>query len=244
MGEVSRSSRSAPASGRPAPADRDPAVDGRSTRWDEHKAQRKEHILTAAIAAIDTDGSGVGVGRIAAQAELPRSVVYRHFADRSDLDAAIRARILADLTALLAPVFTPTGTVAEAIADAVDTYLDWVVGHPRLHQFLSLGSQTRPATDARALTGTKTALAVRLGEIIAAVLEDRGAPTEPAEPLAFALIGMVDAPVNRWIARPDSGVDLDVLRGLLTRSIWLLLDGNLRALGVRIDPDAPAAELW
>ncbi len=229
---------------RPGTRGRTGPPDGRSTRWDAHKARRREHILTSAIAAIDRDGSAVGVGTIAAQADLPRSVVYRHFADRGDLDEAIRARILTDLLEVLTPVFTPAGTVREAITEAVDTYLTWISDHPRLHQFLSLGSATRRTTDSKAVTGTKTALAVRLGAIISTVLTSHGADDDIAETLAFALIGMVDAPVNRWIARPEKSIGADGLGALLGRSIWLLLDGNLRALGVEISPDTPAAELW
>lgn len=72
-------------------------------------------MLAAAVDAIEQDGPDVGVQRIAELAGLPRSVVYRHFTNRSDLDERIRQRVVDLLMAELAPTLRPGGTVQEAI---------------------------------------------------------------------------------------------------------------------------------
>ena len=63
-------------------------TDGRQLRWDSHNQARRQHILDAAIDVLaDSEpGAEVHVQQIADRAGLSRTVVYRHFADRADLD--------------------------------------------------------------------------------------------------------------------------------------------------------------
>lgn len=218
-------------------------LDGRTTRWDDHKAQRKERILRAAVAVIEESGSDVGVQQIAERANVPRSVVYRIFKDRGDLDEQIRARIIDRLMANLTPALTPAGTIEEAISQAVETYLRWIVGSPRLHHFLGTGSASRRTTGSRVVTGTKTAIAVQLTGMLETVLRTLGKGPELAETLAFGLIGLVDVSVNRWLSNPHSALSVEQLADFLSVSIWQVLDGNLKQLGVTLDPSTPLSEL-
>ncbi|MEC3977310.1 TetR/AcrR family transcriptional regulator [Amycolatopsis sp. H20-H5] len=223
-------------------ANEDSDVDGRSTRWDAHKAQRRLEVLDAAVAAIEQDGPGVGVKQIAERVGVPRPVVYRFFTDRADLDEQIRQRIIESLMTELAPTLRPDGTVTEAIRRAVGTYLGWIERHPRLHAFL--GANTKAATGASAVvTGTKTAIAVQAGQLFSAVLKRFGKDTDLAPSIAFGVVGFVDATVNRWLADKRRPLTSDRLAEFLTTSIWSLLDGNLRALDVTIDPHRTVAEL-
>lgn len=217
--------------------------DGRSTRWNDHKEQRRALILDAALDAVNADGADVGVQQIAERADLPRSVVYRIFKDRADLDEQLRVRILDMMMLELAPTLTPKGTVGEAISQAVDTYLRWIVKYPRLHHFLGRGSSsTRPA-GSKVVTGTKTAIAVQLGNLLGAILVTRGKSPKMAEPLAFGIIGLVDVSVNRWLSQPQSDVSSVDLAEFLELSIWQVLDGNLRRMGIDITLETPISEL-
>lgn len=218
-------------------------TDGRATRWDDHKMQRRDRILEAALEAVEDGGTDIGVQQIAERAQVPRSVVYRIFADRGDLDEQIRLRIIDVMMTELGPVLTPHGTVREAIELAVDTYLRWIVAHPRLHAFLGKGAPGRKSVGSRAVTGTKTAIGVQLGELLAGILDRREVTSNLAEPLAFALVGLVDATVNRWLSQQDGAVSSDELARFLETSIWSVLDANLRALGVEIMPSTTVAEL-
>jgi len=213
--------------------------DGRTTRWTDHKVERREQVLEAAVAEIAEQGSGVGVQQIAARADIPRSAVYRIFTDRSDLDEQIRARIIDRLMSDLAPALTPQGTVEQAIARAVDTYLGWIVDAPRLHQFLRTGSATRRTVGSRVVTGTRTAIAVQLSDLLEALLRNLGKDATATESIAFGLIGLVDASVNRWLGSSTPTTTSDQLAAFLTTSIWQVLDGNLRRLDVTIDPATP-----
>ncbi|MFF1942363.1 TetR/AcrR family transcriptional regulator [Rhodococcus qingshengii] len=217
--------------------------DGRSTRWNDHKEQRKARILDAALDAVNEGGADVGVQQIAERADVPRSVVYRIFKDRADLDEQLRVRILEMMMTDLTPTLTPQGTVGEAISRAVETYLQWIVKYPRLHHFLGKGSPSTRATGSKVVTGTKTAIAVQLGNLLGTILTSRGKPSKMAEPLAFGVIGLVDVSVNRWLSQPGSDVTSAELAEFLERSIWQVLDGNLRSIGVDITLSTPIAEL-
>ncbi|KAA0017672.1 TetR/AcrR family transcriptional regulator [Antrihabitans cavernicola] len=218
-------------------------TDGRTTRWDDHKAARKDRILEAAIDAINDGGSDIPVQEIADRAGLPRSVIYRIFKDRSDLDEQLRARIVDRLMAEVTPALTPRGTVGESIGRAVETYVGWIVDYPGLHQFLGTGSASRRTTGSRVVTGTKTAIGVDLAGLFDAMLAGRPQHAETAETLAFALLGLVDATVNRWLVSPGPRLSSNGLAAFLETSIWHVLDGALRDFGFVVTKSTPVSEL-
>ena len=217
-------------------------TDGRSTRWNAHKAQRRLDLLDAAVAVIEEEGPEFGVKQIADRLGLPRSVVYRHFKDRADLDELIRRRIVDSLMADLAPTLQPDGTVVAAIRHAIDAYLDWIRRHPRLHAFLGAGAPA-PGDGAGVVAGTKAAIAVQVGELFEVVLKSLGQDPAPAPSIAFGIVGFVDAAVNHWLADKRHALTGDQLADLLTCSIWSVLDGNLRSMGVDLAPDRLVSDL-
>jgi AcrR family transcriptional regulator len=220
--------------------DPETAPDGRNTRWDDHRAERHERILTAAIEAIDAEGGAIGVAAIADRASVPRSVVYRLFENRDDLDEQIRSRIVDDLMTDLAPALDATGSIRDAIEGASATYVGWVAGHPRLQQFLGTGSATRRRTGSRVVTGTRTAIARDLAQLLEAELSHLSTDPPPpgaAENLAFGIVGLVDGAVNRWVAHPESRSTPEELVAFLTGSVWSVLSSHAEHLGVPLTPD-------
>ncbi|MFE3546359.1 TetR/AcrR family transcriptional regulator [Nocardia sp. NPDC059177] len=218
-------------------------ADGRASRWDRHRADRRERILTAALAAVQAQGASVGVQEIADLAGVPRSVLYRLFKDRQDLDEQLRARILDELMVVVAPTLNPEGTVAEAIARSVDTYLGWIVANPRLHYFLGAGSEGRKGHKSPVVSGAKIAIAGTVREVFENALRAQSAPTTIAEPMAFGLVGFVDGSVNRWLSRSMQPMDAAELSSYLREAIWAIIDGSLRKAGVMLNPLTPIADL-
>lgn len=218
--------------------------DGRDTRWDDHRAARHDGILAAAIEAIEADGGAIGVAAIAERAAVPRSVVYRLFENRDDLDEQIRTRIVDNLMADLAPALDPTGTVREAIGRATTGYVGWVATHPRLQQFLGTGSATRRRTGSRVVTGTRTAIALNLARLLDAEfahLTGAPPPAGASQNLAFGIVGLVDGAVNRWVAHPESGSSADDLVDFLSDAVWSVLASHAERLGVPLAPDQALA---
>jgi AcrR family transcriptional regulator len=221
-------------------AGRDPlatGTDGRASRWNDHNERRRDLILAVAVETIRQTGDVGNVADIAAGAGMPRSVVYRLFRDRDDLDEQLRGRIIEDLMSSLAPTLTPRGPINEAIGRAVDAYVSWIVDNPRLHQYLGIGSARRRKVGSRVVTSTRTAIAVQVTRVIDTILIKQGAgDSAMAEPLAFGLVGLVDTSVNRWLSRSLRPLTPQQFSQFLQVSIWQVIDGNLRRAGVELDP--------
>ncbi|RJS46010.1 TetR/AcrR family transcriptional regulator [Nocardioides cavernaquae] len=219
------------------------SADGRDRRWDDHRQERRARLISAAITLIDRDGSDVGVAAIAAEAGIPRSVVYKLFRDREDLDEQIRGQIIDEMTAALAPLLVPRATLREMIRVAVTTYVGWVTAHANLHRFIGSGSTTRPTPGSPAITGGKTAFSQSVVALVNALIPQmtHGAklPRGSAENLAFALTGITDSVVNRWLLAGRSRSSKRDLCRFLTAASCSVVESASTLAGIDIDLDAP-----
>lgn len=231
--------------GTPGPAGTRP--DGRQARWDRHNQERRRRILDAAVAVIEAHepGAEVHVQQIAAEAGLSRTVVYRHFADRADLDRAVQEAVLEQLWAELLPSITLDGTIPQIIERVVATYVGWAVAHPSLHRMAerdATGAGPGPleqglARIAEQVVGLITTAVDILGLDLA---EDEQAALDP---LVFGLVGAVFSAVRRWIARPVREPDAPRLVELVTHSVWFTVQGHARGLGIELHARQPVEEL-
>lgn len=219
--------------------------DGRQARWKRHNEERRRQILDAAIAVLEENepGAELHVQDIAVKAGLSRTVVYRHFADRDDLDRALQEAILDGLWSQLLPAVTLTGTVPDIIRRIVRVYVDWAVAHPALHH-----AADHDADDGGPLQQGMEQIATLIAEVIGAVamsLEVDPTADEIAalDPLVFGLVGAVFGAVRRWLTRADRQLTADALVDLTSRSVWFVIDGHARSMGVVIDPDLPIEQL-
>lgn len=219
--------------------------DGRQARWDTHNQTRRQKIIDAAVAAIEESepGADVHVQQIAAKAGLSRTVIYRHFEDRADLDRAVQQSILDSLWAELMPAVTLEGTVPEIIRRIIGTYVRWAVAHPSLH----LAADHDAGADGP-LERRMEQLATEIAEVVGVAVAAFGA--EPSEeqassidPMVFGLIGAVFSAVRRWLTRPERRLSADMLERMISDSAWFLIEGHARAWGVGIDPEAPVQDL-
>ncbi|MQY31372.1 TetR/AcrR family transcriptional regulator [Nocardia aurantia] len=216
------------------------AVDGRATRWQDHKRQRRAEVLDAALAVIEESGAEVSVQQIADRLGLPRPVVYRHFDGRADLDEQIRRRIQESLLAEVMPMLRTEGTVRDAVRGAVGTYVGWVERHRNLHRFLI--GDAADGDGSHGLGGARNRIGGRLADLFAAALSVYDIDPHRARPMAFGIIGLVDGVVNSWRGDPATLTSEQVV-GMLTESILALFEGNARSLGVPLTRDTPVADL-
>lgn len=221
--------------------------DGRRARWERHNLTRREHILEAALEALEEAGPGgeVRVEQIARRAGLGRTVVYRHFEDRADLDRAVSTRIIEQLRAQMVPMLSLDGTPVDIIRRIVSAYVGWAAAHPALHRFAERrpgGCRESPMEEAieqiarqvEDLIGVAAQiLEVRLDE------DDRAA----LDPLVFGLVGSVVATCRRWISRPVREPAAEVFVERLTEALVGQVAGTTRRRGVTLDPDQPVEQL-
>ncbi len=223
-------------------------TDGRQSRWDAHNAERRAQVLEAAVELVEEQGAGapLHVQEIAARAGMSRTVLYRHFDDRADLDHAVQERVVALLRERLDPQVSLEGSIEGIILRIVTAYVSWAAAHPELHRLIerSAPGDVRPL----ALHVTVNEMARQVNDLVltgAELLEVHLPADQQAalDPFVFGIVGQAFATVGRWIGRPVLEPGADVFAVLLARSVWSQIDGHLRAIGVEIDPTVPVEEL-
>lgn len=219
------------------------SADGRDRRWDEHRQARRERLLETAIDLIDTDGVDVKVATIASAAEVPRSVVYKLFRDREDLDEQIRGRLVDQINATLWAGLEATDSIQRLVQSAVETYVGWVIAHPNLHRFLGARSVSGPARDSAASRGGKDDFAARARVLIELAWTQVGGhgqvPASVAENVAYGVVGLVDNVVNRTLS-PGRGSDsADERIDFLVEAVCRIIEVGGQVAGVAIDVSAP-----
>ncbi|UMG92656.1 TetR family transcriptional regulator [Nocardioides sp. TF02-7] len=114
--------------------------DGRRLRWQEHNHARQQVIIDAAVRVLERaePGHEVQVQQIADEAGLARTVIYRHFHDRTELDRAVQERICADLGARLLPQLSYDDRPVEVIRRVVHALVTWAEEHRTLFWFAEL----------------------------------------------------------------------------------------------------------
>jgi len=219
----------------------DAVRDGRSTRWDPHRRERRLSIINAAIAAIEEHGPDVLTAQIADRAGVPRTHVYRHFDGKPALDLAVSTHVAHQIGQRIRAGLAGGGTAMTIIRGAIDEHLGWVEDHPHLYRFLAQHSY-RVRTDALGVAGdAKAVFATELTALISRYMVALGLDPTPAERLMVGVVGLVDATAGWWLDRADLPREAVVTE--LTEQVWLLLDRTTRQLGLVLDPDQPLPEI-
>lgn len=216
-------------------------------RWDDHNAERRKQVLDAAVAVIEglPAGAEVKVQQIADRAGLVRTVVYRHFDGRADLNRALQAHVVGMMRAEVEPKMTFDGTISEIITRIVSAYVGWAAAHPNLYLMIEreLGDGV-PSEMVAALQAATESLAglIRAGADVLGVRFD-AATSAHVDLLVVGIIGQVRGTVSHWIRRQERGTEPTGLATLLSKSIWFQIDGFARTLGATLEPDLPVSQL-
>ncbi|MBN9620575.1 MAG: TetR/AcrR family transcriptional regulator [Actinobacteria bacterium] len=209
--------------------------DGRSTRWDPHRRERRLTIINAAIAAIEEHGPDVLTGQIAEHARVPRTHVYRHFDGKSALDLAVSTHVANQIGQRIRAGLASGGSARAIISGAIDEHLAWVETHPNLYRFLAQHAYAMRDRSEGGARDAKAALAEELTALVGRYMTALGVDSDPAERLIVGVVGLVDATAAWWLDHPR--LPRAVITAELTDQVWLLLDRTSRTLGLAIDPD-------
>lgn len=218
----------------PAPA---PTRDGRSTRWDPHRQERRLAIITAAVAAMEERGPAALTGEIAQRAGVPRTHVYRHFEGKRALDLAVSRHIARQLGDQLRAALTRQGSARDIIRAGIAEHLAWIEAHPNLYRFLARHAYAVQETGSPSADDAKAAFAAELTALIQRYLQVLGVDTAPPRRLVVGVVGLVDATAAWWLEQRDIG--REELTDELTDRVWTLMHRGARQLGLELDPDQP-----
>lgn len=210
-------------------------MDGRATRWAAHNDAQRERIITAAISLYDEGNAAPSLQEVADRAGLARSVLYRQFEDRRDLDRAVRYYVLAMLWAQLEPHFAIGDDPRGTLRSVLQIYVEWAAAHPRLHHLVDLDlDETGPLQ--HGLDQIATAVVDLLVDWFRAVgAEVSDADIVATDPLAHGVVGLVHATVRRWVEQGCAVPKASALIDLIAELIWAMITARAEAYGVSID---------
>jgi AcrR family transcriptional regulator len=214
--------------------------DGRTTRWDDHRTQRRAEFVQAAVRTIDTVGPDASIADMAAEAGVSKPVLYRYFADKGELHAAVGAwgaELI--LERVIAAVLSPV-TAQDRVTAGVTAYIDTIAEHPQV--FLLLSRQHANGVDP--LADGKSLIATKLARILGDVLRQLGGDAGAAEPWAYGVVG-IGAEVGQWWLERRTMSRAAVI-GYLGQFIWHALSGAAEEYGVQLsslDPQANVAPI-
>ena len=206
-----------------------PQRDRRDSRWDEHRRARREQLVEATLIAVGRHGAGVGMEEIAAAAGTSKTVVYRHFADRSELYVAVCARVAEQLVRKLREAMGSSDHPRQMVSAAVETYLAFIEADPEVYRFVvghtlvdRPGSPDSDGTDP--ISSLSDLIGDEVGALVAAALTSAGQPTAAAAPWGHGVIGLVRAAADWWL-RADRPMPRAELAASLTDLAWTGLRG-------------------
>jgi AcrR family transcriptional regulator len=195
--------------------------DGRKTRWNQHREDRRGQLLAAAIDAIMEYGADVDMAQIARFAGVTKPVLYRYFSDKAELWRAVGDHVANLIVEAVAPAIERVREDRTLISATIDAYLSAIETNPDIYRFvMRRGKDGMPAVVSTSSRTIATALARVIGDRLRALGLDAG----PAEPWAYGMVAMVQA-VGDWWMTHDRPMSRSALTEYLTVLLWQGISG-------------------
>jgi AcrR family transcriptional regulator len=190
-------------------------VAGRRNR-DEHRSQRRDELLEAALGVIRRQGRGASMEAMAAAAKITKPILYRYFGDREGLFGAVADRFAGELLERIEAALSSSAPPRERLVKAIDSYVGFIEEDPELYAFVM---EARMAV----LLGVADRIAVPIARAIGEELRAASADSGPAEPWAYGIVGMVHLAGAHWAQNPT--LPRSRLVEYLTELVWTGMPG-------------------
>ena len=210
--------------------------DGRRTRWETHRTERRAEFLEAAMRVLADVGPDFAIEQVAVEAGVTKPVLYRHFSDKADLVSALGERGTEILLDRLAPALNSEEAPLPRIRKSVDAVLATLEEYPHLYWVLTRHAPVLSPT-ADVVRQDKELIATALSALLGDYLRAFGVDSGPAEPWAHGVVGFVQNAAEWWLERRS--MSRESVTEYLTIIIWSAIDGFARQRGVKIDANLP-----
>ncbi|PFG41824.1 TetR family transcriptional regulator [Isoptericola jiangsuensis] len=219
-----------------------PRPDGRSTRWDDHRAQRRAALVREARRAVHELGPGASMDDIAAIAGTSKSIFYRYFDDKAGLRLAVAEAVVRGMHRRLAEAAAEAPSPHAALRAMVRTYLQTIESSPHVYWFVTRTAIGGNESD----DGRTEALGAYLDSVITLVAEPfaqaAGVPPTTAAAWASGAVGFVRGSGEWWLGHSRAeGLTRDELVEQVTTWLWTGPVGVLHHddAATRRTPDTP-----
>ncbi|GAA5229055.1 TetR/AcrR family transcriptional regulator [Paeniglutamicibacter antarcticus] len=190
--------------------------DGRSARWDSHRAARRLELIKLARHTIHRLGPGASMEEIAVQANTSKSVFYRYFGDKEGLRQALGQYIITNFRTQVIGAARKTDGEVDALHSMVLAYLQMAATSPNIYFFVTANPHTDVLTDPAAKLNPESGSGVLhdFFDELTSMMRTRMHSymgIEPGESASAALelwprasIGMVRAAGELWLRAPET----------------------------------------
>lgn len=203
--------------------------DGRTTRWDEHRQQRRAILIRAARHAVHDLGPQASMEEIATHAGTSKSVFYRYFGDKHGLQAAVGERAIDFMERELMTAAESSDDALDGLFSMVAAYLRLAESSPHVYAF----STSLPAESPSGSTADhEPAAMAHFFDRIATVMDGHfrdylrqqgRTPTGDSATWYWprAAIGMIRSAGETWLATPTGAQRPDAERLARKLTAWL-----------------------
>ncbi|WP_020525053.1 TetR family transcriptional regulator [Catelliglobosispora koreensis] len=211
-------------------------VNARKQRWAEHRENRRLELIGAAIEAAVHYGPSVDMDQVAKVAGVSKPVLYRYFADKTQLWLAVGEFVAQQVLAVVTPAIESVREERELIAATIDAYLGAIEDQAELYRCLMKADV--PGVH-HLINGASQTVATGLSRVIGDRLRALGLDAGPAEPWAVGIVGLVQTVGDWWMAR-NRPMRREALTDYLTTLLWHGIEGVKAAADMPASFAAPA----
>lgn len=208
--------------------------DARADRWREHRAAVRADLIEATLRAIDEYGPDLSIDDVVRTARIPRPKLYRYFADKDALFAAVGGRVQEMIVEQVVPQLSAASKALELVSSPVAAYVRLVDERPNLLRFL-VNSHLREGRSPADLIEGGRPLSDATVDVWSATILARGGVGGNLECVVDAALGAVGLGVLRWLNSPITSKD--ALIEELTAFLWGAFSAVAAARGAFFDPD-------
>lgn len=206
-------------------------ADGRSTRWDDHRAARRTELAHAARKAVHRLGPEISMDEIATQLGTSKSILYRYFSDKVGLQNAVGETVVRSIHDELAEVSRGAASPRAAFEDMVSAYLAMIEHSPNVYYFVTrnasiANSVARPASGDVAQSAPLSSFLHSVVELVAAPfaqeVEAQDVSAAQIGAWSSGAVGFVTGTGEWWLAhRGEPGVlDRHNIAQQITAWLW------------------------
>lgn len=110
-------------------------VDGRNSRWDRHRQERRRELVETTMAIIEKSGPSVSMDDIAAACRTSKSILYRYFTDKAGLRLGISQYVNALVEKEMEAAYDPNDALAAPTA-GMRRLLEFLAEKPSTYAFV------------------------------------------------------------------------------------------------------------
>lgn len=190
-------------------------TDGRKQRWQQHKEERRTELVDGTLEAVRVLGADVGMDEIAGHIGVSKTVLYRYFADKNDLNTAAMVRFI-EVTLLPRLTETLVEDVDEftMTRGVISVYVQTISDEPEIYAFVTSSNYASP----KVLADSEKLIAQVVTYAMTDRLSEHDLDTSGFETWAYALVGGVQLATHWWMV--ERRLSQEALVDHLTMLVW------------------------